>query len=96
MSSTNNSENRRTDVVPIPDISTTLIDFGISTIKKNPIPTGAYVVGVLICLLFSGTALSMEQTSEFNKDISSIDFDALGDAYASMEASRHSYSRSKG
>ncbi len=89
-------ESRRSDVVPIPDVSTTLIDFGIATIKKNPVPTGAYIIGVLICLLFSGTALTLDQSSEFNKDMRNIDYEALGDAYASMEASRHSYSQSKG
>ena len=46
-------------------ISTVLIDAGYIFVKRNPIPTVMYLVGILICIAFNGFAASDIQRSQY-------------------------------
>lgn len=86
----------RGHVVQVPDVSTVLIDAGIRAIKRNPVPVGSYILGVVICIFFSGLALSTHQQEDFQHDIQKIDYEQLELTFIDMETSRRDYYNSKG
>jgi hypothetical protein len=51
-SSADNARNQQISAQNIQRFSDELINGGINAIKRNPIPSGLYVVGVLVCLFF--------------------------------------------
>ena len=76
--------------------STALIQVGIKVIKKNPITVSSYLLGLLICLLFSGFALTIEQKLNFEKDLSKIDYQSLDRITTRYETLNEKYLQSKG
>ncbi len=73
-----------------------IITSGTNFIKKHPVPVAAYVVGLLLCLLFNGISLSENQRKEFYKDVSNIDYLELEGAAMDVELASRRYSNSKG
>jgi hypothetical protein len=73
-----------------------LINVGITVAKKNPVLVSSYVVGIVLCLFFSGIALTLEQRAGFEKDLSSIDYVSLDEATTQYEVAYERYRHSQG
>lgn len=78
------------------DVSTILINAGVRAIKRNPIPVGAYVIGVMLCLLFGGFTVSNNQKLKFEEKLQTIDYDSYERAALDLDNAEHDYRRSKG
>ena len=78
------------------NISTALVNAGINVVKRNPIPSAAYVFGVLICLFFSGFNVSPEMENQFHSDLRSIDYESYEKAELNFANAEDDYRRSKG
>lgn len=50
-----------------------LINLGIRTVKKNPVPVGLYVLGILLCLLFSGYTPQQKQIEQYDSTLQKLD-----------------------
>eukprot|EP01041_Mallomonas_annulata_P005363 gene5363-10719_t len=90
------TEERLQQARRIEDLSTILIDVGVSVIKKNPIPVGAYVFGILMCLFFSGFKVSSNQQVKFESKMRTIDYSGLDKLALELDYAEHDYRRSKG
>lgn len=84
------------NVVRMEDISTALVDVGVRWVKRNPVPVGSYLVGLALCLFFSGLSLSQTQAEAFREDLQRIDYGALEDARYEMQVAYRDYYNSKG
>jgi hypothetical protein len=91
-----NARNQQIQARELEKISTALIDLGIKTIKKNPVPVGLYFIGILICLFFSGTPPTIEQEKMYNSAMMSIDHHSIGKAAQSLNDADYFYRKSKG
>lgn len=76
--------------------STALIRFGKTTVQRNPIKVGLYVLGVMICLLFSGFTVNDTQRAEYNHELEKMDTTKLHVLRDLMQTAQFRYSRSKG
>ena len=76
--------------------STVLINFGVKFVKKNPIPVGLYLIGILLCLLFNGYQVSESQRTAYEKSLQTIDYNSLYDAQDNYYDLKNKYDRSKG
>jgi hypothetical protein len=65
-------------------------------VKKNPVIVGSYVIGLALCLFFSGIALTIDQRDGFERDLSSIDYVALDEASTRYEAAYERYRQTQG
>ena len=88
-----NSQVQRTADV---DMSTIILKTGVNIVKKNPIVVSSYVIGILLCLLFSGFTLTIDQQLQYERDLSAIDFEALERASLAYEEANYLYSSSRG
>jgi len=80
----------------IDDISTVLVDAGIRAVKRNPIPVGAYILGILICLCFSGFKPSVPALEHFEEKMNNVDYSSLEKITIDLDYAQHEYRRSKG
>lgn len=55
------------------EISTSLVNFGITRVRKNPIKVGMYFCGLLLCLLFDGFQVTQVQQQNYDKIMEKID-----------------------
>jgi len=69
-------------------ISTVLVDLGVKAVKRNPIKLTSYIVGLLLCLFFSGWQVNDSQRQEYQQELQKLDRQAIHDA---EDALRHSY-----
>lgn len=76
-------------------LSTVLIDEGIKVVKRNPMKTSLYVVGLLLCLFFNGFTVSKVHEKAYEQAIDKIDYNKLYsvadqyyDAYRQYQQSR--------
>jgi hypothetical protein len=76
--------------------STALIDLGVNVVKKNPVKTGLYLVGLLICFLFNGFQVTEDVKIRYEEEIESVDYRGLEMAKTSMLKARHRYHSSRG
>jgi hypothetical protein len=90
------AEERALQVMRIENASTALIDFGVKTVKKNPGKVGGWVVGLLICLLFSGFQVSQESYAKHDKIRHSFNLEPLYEAEDLMFSTKRDYDRRKG
>ena len=90
------AEERALQVMRIENASTALIDFGVKTVKNNPGKVGGWLVGLLICLLFSGFQVSQESYAKHDQVRRSIDFHSLYEAEDLMFSTKKDYDRRKG
>ena len=77
-------------------MSTALIDVGISTVKRNPVKTGLYLLGLLLCLFFNGLELEQSQVQEYENDMRDVDFSLTDVAFEAMQRANSEYRRSAG
>lgn len=76
--------------------STFLIELGTHAVKRNPIKTSLYLVGILICLLFNGWTVTDTQRREYHQELQKLDTEGLDNAFFDMQRTYHDYYRSKG
>lgn len=76
--------------------STVLIKLGADVVKKNPIKTGAYLLGLLLCLFFSGLTVTQPQREAFYQDLKQIDHERLDSLQSDVQTAYGMYYRSKG
>ena len=77
-------------------MSTALIDAGVYVVKKNPIKTSLYFVGLLICLLFNGFSVDTDVVKSYEKDMREVDFQLTDEAYNEMQVANSIYRKSSG
>ena len=71
-------------------ISTLLIHAGVQTVRRHPVPSLLYVLGLLLCLFFSGLKVSERQYREYDEIISAFDQSRLESAAGSLFLAPHS------
>lgn len=77
-------------------ISTVLVDLGVKTVKKNPIKVTSYIVGLLLCLFFSGWQVTDSQRQEYHQELQKIDRQIIDDSEVALHDSYERYYSSKG
>lgn len=78
------------------EASTSLIRMGTRIVKKNPIKSSLYLVGVLLCLLVSGFTVSDTQRQDYDREFAKIDHENIARVGSEKEYSYNRYYRSKG
>jgi hypothetical protein len=89
---------QRMALAQIDEASGVLINYGIHAIRKNPVKVGVWALGLLICLLFNGVAVTREQQEKFNsslKKVSNVEV-SLDDAILKMQQSEADYRMNQG
>lgn len=77
-------------------MSTAMVRFGINVVKKNPIKVSAYILGILLCLFFTGWKVTETQFESFQQKLDTLDNESLNKAAYDLERSYNNYYRSKG
>jgi hypothetical protein len=72
------------------------LSVGVTIARKNPFLTSSYVLGIVVCIFFSGVSLTAEQRYQYEHDISFINFEALENAKGAHYDAQHMYSETKG
>ena len=80
----------------IDKMSTALIDVGVSAVKRNPMKTGFYLLGLLLCLFFNGLELQPSQVQEYERDMKDVDFSLTDRAFEAMQRANSRYRSSAG
>ncbi|CAM9514858.1 unnamed protein product [Ectocarpus fasciculatus] len=65
-------------------------------IKRHPVPSTAYVLGLILCLFFSGFSLTELQKEQFDQEVSQVDYAALDRAHEATLHWSQRYHESKG
>ena len=89
-------QQRALQVIALERTSTILVDAGVSLIKRNPIPSGMYFIGILICLFFSGWTPNTQQTLRYEQTLDSLDPMKLDEAEAKWYRADMRYRQTKG
>lgn len=92
----NNTQEVNVQARQLDDLSTALINLGVTVVKKNPVISASYVLGILLCLFFTGLSLTNEQTSDFEKDLRRLDYAAVADADYDFRVAEQAYKAKKG
>ena len=77
-------------------ISSQLVTFGINRVKKNPIKTSFYLVGLFVCLFINGYSIPNEMYDKYDKAISSINYEDVINAESDMYIAQQKYHSSQG
>ena len=77
-------------------MSTAMLKFGAKVVKRNPMKVGSYLVGILICLFFSGFKVSENNWNTYKTHVDKIDYDTIDEAETNMKIRYDTYYRSKG
>lgn len=91
-----NQDMRNQQIRVIDEFSTALIRAGVNVIKRNPIPVGSYILGILICFCCTGFKVSLDQQKKYNNRVAGIDYAALDKAAMELDYAQDDYRRSKG
>ena len=78
------------------DVSTAMIKIGVNVVKRNPIKVGAYVVGLLICVAFSGFAITDTQRANYYQHLDSINHVPLYEVEEKLVSASIGYRATKG
>mmetsp|Transcript_43046 Transcript_43046/g.31429 ORF Transcript_43046/g.31429 Transcript_43046/m.31429 type:complete len:281 (+) Transcript_43046:66-908(+) len=78
------------------EASTALIKVGINVVKRNPIKTSLYLLGVLLCLFVSGFSVTEKQRVEYAQIYETIDNEAIFRSQMELRDSYDRYFYSKG
>ena len=89
-------QQRALQVIALERTSTLLVDAGISVIKRNPIPSGMYLIGILICLLFSGFTPNTQKMIQYEQTLDTLDPVKLDIAEANLYRADMRYRQTKG
>jgi len=76
--------------------SSVLINVGVQAVKKNPIKTSFYLLGLLLCLFVNGYSVTQSQREGFYSDLSTIDTQRLEVLSVNVQDSYTFYRQSKG
>jgi len=77
-------------------VSSQLITFGVNRIKKNPIKSSFYLLGLIVCLFINGYSVSTAEYEKFDNIVAGIDYEALSKAEARMLQAERQYYSSQG
>jgi hypothetical protein len=76
--------------------STVLIELGVKVVKRNKLKVGAYLLGLLLCLFFTGWKVTDVQRAEYYEELNKVDNTALYTVGASLNDAYNGYYRTKG
>lgn len=76
--------------------STVLINAGVRVVKNNKLKVGGYVLGLLLCLFFSGWKVTDTQRAEYYHELEKVDHTALYETSNLLNDAYNGYHRSKG
>jgi hypothetical protein len=77
-------------------LSTVLINAGVQVVKRNPIKSSLYVLGLLLCLLFNGFSVTKTHEEAYERALDKIDYDKLYSAADTYFDARRKYEQSRG
>lgn len=77
-------------------MSTALINVGVRVVKNNKLKVGGYIIGLLLCLFFSGWKVTDVQRNEYYAELEKVDHTALYETEALLYQAHTGYQRSKG
>lgn len=77
-------------------LSTALIDAGIGLVKRNPVPSALYVLGLFLCLFFNGLDVQPKHQQAYEQSLESIDYDAYYISRDDFYRRKSEYERSLG
>ena len=80
----------------IEQASSVLLYYGVQTIKKNPIKTSLYLLGLGICILFSGFKINAETYTKFQQKLNDIDLTQARSYESELYTIGQLYRRSQG
>jgi hypothetical protein len=81
----------------VPDISaSTVANAGVRFVKRNPVPSAAYAIGLLLCIFFTGFSLTEMQKRQFYNDVDTVDYEKLDEAQATAMHWNQKYYQTKG
>ena len=93
---TRGSADGRGDII-VPEVSASAVaQAGVRFVKRYPLPSAAYVLGLVLCLFFSGFSLSELQKKQFYEEVSMVDYSALDRAHEAALHWSQRYHDSKG
>ena len=96
MSPEEERQQRALQVIALDRTSRILVDAGIAVVKRNPTISGMYVIGILICLFFSGWTPNTQQTLKYEQTLDSLDPLKLDEAEANWYRADMRYRQTKG
>lgn len=76
--------------------STVLINAGVRVVKNNKLKVGGYLLGLLLCLFFSGFKVTDTQREAYTAEINKVDHTALYETGALLNDAYNGYLRTKG
>lgn len=76
--------------------SMALINFGTKVVKRNPIKTSMYLLGVILCLCFSGFSVTEKQRHDYAQEFAKLDHQKMAEVAAELDYSYERYYRSRG
>lgn len=76
--------------------STVLINAGVAVVKRNKLKVGAYLLGLLLCLFFTGFKVSDNQRMEYYTELDKVDTSALYETGSLLNDAYNGYHRTKG
>lgn len=77
-------------------MSTALLRVGKEAVRRNPIKVSLYLLGVLVCLFFSGFAVSETQRGEYYAQLARVDAHRLAELRDGLDTSAELYRRHRG
>lgn len=94
--STSSNDTRLQQARQLDDASTALARIGVEIVKKHPVISTSYVIGLLLCFFFTGFSISQEQRNAFDQNVRRIDYAALDEADYQYREAEYMYRQSKG
>lgn len=89
-------QQRALQVLNLERTSTILVDAGVAAIKRNPTISSMYLIGILICLFFSGWTPNTQQTLKYEQTLDTLDPTKLDEAEANWYRADMRYRQTKG
>jgi hypothetical protein len=83
-------------IATIDAASSGLINLGVTTVKRNPIKMGFWVLGLLLAFFINGTEVTQEQLRDYGRALDKIPTAEIHEAEARFYDSRSNYEASRG
>jgi hypothetical protein len=77
-------------------LSTALFRGGAAVVRRNPIKTSLYLMGIAICFLFSGLSVSESQRDDYYREMEKLDYRRIEELRADAQIAYDRYYRHKG
>lgn len=63
---------QQNNAVALQDLSNSMVSFGSNVVKRNPVKSSLYLIGLLLCLFFNGFTVDEKIVKEYEDGIQDI------------------------